>query len=226
MNFGQPSRFDSGDTDVDRARRLNDTMASIWRIFQELAPVEVVAAVAASVYGHTSQMPDPNALNRDHDRRYYPQYLVRKLIAANYAGVSVVSNSTATVIVTAGVKVQFVEFDTNDPSDGSTPDHTNDHITISEDGDYLVVVSITLESVAGVGSVCEIEVKKNNGVSDVGALHVDRDIGGGGAESGSMGMSGIAMLAEGDTIEIWVENETNTQNYILEDVTLSVVKLD
>jgi len=32
-------------------------------------------------------------------------------------------------------------------------------------------------------------------------------------------------LAINDTIEAWISNETNTQNYIVEDITLSLVKI-
>jgi hypothetical protein len=38
-------------------------------------------------------------------------------------------------------------------------------------------------------------------------------------------MSGIVTLAASDTVEVWIENETNTQNYIVEDIDLSVMRL-
>ena len=134
-------------------------------------------------------------------------------------------NANQTVIVFAGVKYQFLFFDTDDPSKECTPDHTNDHITIVHPGDYLIVCSAVCLSSGGAGTVCEVEVMRNNGAARVGPLHVDRAMAGGGGDRGSMTLTGIATLAAGDTIEVWVENETNTQNYVFEDVALSVVQI-
>jgi len=141
----------------------------------------------------------------------------------DYGGISVVQNTSQTVISTAGVAVQFVHFDTNDPASGMTPDHTNDHITIGKTGDYIIISSITVNSVTGSSSRFELTVQKNNGATIVAPLHVDRNIGGGGSQAGSASMSGMATLTKGDTLELWIENETNTKNYVLEDVTLSTL---
>jgi len=146
-------------------------------------------------------------------------------VPAVYGGISAVGNSTETAISVAGTAVQVTVFDTNSPSNGTTPDHTNDHITIATAGDYLIVSSATVNSVAGAASRFEMTVQKNNGAAAVGALHVDRNIAGGGGVAGSVSMSGIATLAASDTIEVWLENETNTANYVVEDITLSVVRV-
>ena len=53
-----------------------------------------------------------------------------------------------------------------------------------------------------------------------------RNLAGGASESGVISMSGLASLSASDTIEVWIENETNTQNYVVEDISLSVVRLD
>ncbi len=142
-----------------------------------------------------------------------------------YGGISVVSNATETTISSSGVAVQVTIFDTNAPSNNTTPDHTNDHVTISKAGDYMIVASATVNSVAGLGSKFEMTVQKNNGASLVDHLHVDRNIDGGGGKAGSVSMSGIATLAASDTIEVWIENETNTANYVVEDITLSLFQL-
>lgn len=142
-----------------------------------------------------------------------------------YAGISAVSNAGATTITDIGVAVQVLIFDTDDPSNNATPDHTNDHITITKAGDYLIIVSATVNTSAGVGQKVEITVQKNNGNSMVGALHADRNFGGGGGEAGSMSMSGIAALAATDTVEVWIENETSTDNLVVEDITLTLVQI-
>jgi hypothetical protein len=38
-------------------------------------------------------------------------------------------------------------------------------------------------------------------------------------------MCGMAELSRGDTVELWIENETGTDDTTLEDVTLCVMKL-
>jgi hypothetical protein len=38
-------------------------------------------------------------------------------------------------------------------------------------------------------------------------------------------MSDIVALAVDDTVEVWIENETNTENYVVEDITLSLFQL-
>jgi hypothetical protein len=143
----------------------------------------------------------------------------------HFAGVSVLGNTTATTISIAGTAVQYTHFNTNDPSRGAVPDHTEDHITINREGTYQIVASITVKSVAGSASQIGLDIQKNNGASSISNIHAHRNLAGGGGDRGSMSLSGIATLAKDDTIELWVTNETNTDNYTLEDVTLSVIQL-
>ncbi len=154
----------------------------------------------------------------------------RALVAADlpgliYGGISATDSAVVTAIAVAGVAVQITVFDVNNPSNGATPDHTNDHITIVTSGDYYIAVSATVNSIVGAGSRFEMRVQKNNGAANVDPLHVDRNVGGGAVESGSVSMSGIAALTAADTIEVWIENETNTQNYVVESITLTVIEI-
>ena len=142
-----------------------------------------------------------------------------------FGEISAVGNATETAIAIAGTAVQITIFDTNSESTNTTPDHTADHITIDVKGMYMVNVSATINSVAGLGSKFEMTVQKNNGTTELGALHCDRNIAGGGGNSGVISMSGVARLAIGDTIEVWIENETNNANYIVEDITLTLFQL-
>ena len=173
-----------------------------------------------SEQGHREQA---NAIN--HLLEQINALIARLELLEPYGGISAVDNSTETTITTQGVAVQVTIFDTNDPANNATPDHTNDHITIGNAGDYMIVVSATVNSVAGLASRFEMTVQKNNGASDVGALHVDRNIDGGGGKAGSVSMSSLATLAVDDTLEVWIENETNTANYIVENITLSVMQV-
>ena len=139
--------------------------------------------------------------------------------------ISVTGNSTETTINGAGTAVQVTVFDTDGVSNGDvTPDKDNAHITVGKAGYYFIVISMTLNSVAGAGSVAEVSCKKNNGNSDL-ICHMDRTLSGGGGESGVVSLSGIATLDVNDTVEVWIENETNTQNYVVEDCCLSLFQI-
>jgi hypothetical protein len=144
----------------------------------------------------------------------------------SYSGISSIDNATAHVIAVAGTAVQVTTFDTNSPSANLTPDHTNDHITVDAAGDYLIMVSATVNSVAATPTRFEMTVQKNNGASVVGSLKCHRNLGGGGGEAGVISMSGIATLAASDTVEVWLENETNTDNYTVINIDLSMRRLD
>lgn len=141
-----------------------------------------------------------------------------------YGEICAVTNAVETAITVAGTAVQVTIFDTNGPSNNTTPDHTNDHITIIKPGVYLINVSATVNSDAGLGSKFEITCKKNDGASDI-IPHMDRNMAGGGGEAAVISMSGLATLARFDTIEIWIENETNDANYLVEDISLSVLHI-
>jgi len=141
-----------------------------------------------------------------------------------FAEINAEDNLTETAIVTQDVPVQVTIFDTNGEANNATPDHTNDRITIDNAGKYLVTVSATVDSVAGAASRFEMSVQKNSGAESIIA-HVNRNISGGGGETGVVAMIGVADLAAKDTVEVWMANETNTQNYVVNDISLSVVQI-
>lgn len=125
-----------------------------------------------------------------------------------------------------GNKVQITTFDTNGPSNGMTPDHTNDHITVDTAGHYLLTVSIALESTgAGSAALVGIAAYKNNGVTSFDNCHAHRRLSGGGTDEGSASISGIVDLDVNDTVEVWFWNETNTNDLVVDDITLSLVQI-
>jgi hypothetical protein len=142
-----------------------------------------------------------------------------------FGEISAVSNSTETAISVAGTAVQVTIFDANGESNFTTPDHTNDHITIIQSGIYFISVSATVNSVSGSASRFEMTVQKNNGASTTGAIHCDRNLAGGSGESGVISMTGAASLVANDTIEVWIENETNTANYVVENISLFLMRI-
>jgi hypothetical protein len=130
-------------------------------------------------------------------------------------------------IAASGVanKVQITTFDTNGESNNMTPDHTNDHITVDKPGMYLCTVSLSALSAAGAGYELGVSLWKNNGDTQFDNVHAHRDLAGGGGDTGSITLSGIVDLAASDTMEIWVWNETNTTDVVIEDITLSLVQI-
>jgi len=148
--------------------------------------------------------------------------LIQVIAPLEFGGISVIENATQTTISTAGVAVQITIFDTNEPANGTAPDHTNDHITVNKTGTYLITCAVTLISISGAGAKFHLDIRKNNGATIVGQIHTDRNMSGGGSDAGSATMSGLAVLSSGDTIETWVINETNTQNVIVEDINLAI----
>ena len=124
-----------------------------------------------------------------------------------------------------GNKVQVTAFTVNGESNLTTPDHTNDHITIVKAGKYLVTISMSFESAGATSYVLSGSLWKNNGATQYQNVHMSRSLSGGGGDFGSSSMSGICDFATNDTIELWIWNETNTNDVIIDDVTLSIVQI-
>ena len=141
-----------------------------------------------------------------------------------YGEISAIDNATVTTIALQNVAVQVTIFDTQGQYNNTDPNLTSSHIAIQKSGVYFVAVSATINSISGASSRAEITVRKNNGVAQI-IPHVDRNLAGGGGESGVISISGMASLAAGDTVEVWIENETNTQNYVVQDIGLSVMQI-
>lgn len=137
----------------------------------------------------------------------------------------VIGNAVATAFAFAGIKVQYTRFDTDGLSSRMTPDHTRDHIEADVDGTFLVICSITADSVAGIGAAFDFQLYKNNGTVILTNLHAHRDFAGGAGEIGSISLSGTVVLLSGDTVELWVTNDSNTQSIVITDVTMSIVQI-
>jgi hypothetical protein len=134
--------------------------------------------------------------------------------------------ASAVTITGTGIanKVQITAFSTNGCSNGSvTPDHTNSHVTVGKAGDYEISVNIHADSVAGAGAQFGFAAYLNNGATLLQNIHGHEDFSGGGSETNTVQLGpGCASLSADDTVEVWVWNETNTQNITIEDITLFV----
>lgn len=157
--------------------------------------------------------------------RYYNDLISRGISTPAFGAISADSNSTATTISSSSSdfsnKVQVTIFDTNDESSFTTPDHTNDHIEIEVDGVYLITACTSMSG--GINATISFAIFKNNGATKIGTratrvLSASGDV-------GSATTQALVSLVDGDTIELWVQNETNTNNVTFEDCRLSVIKV-
>lgn len=143
-----------------------------------------------------------------------------------YGEIWVKDNMVETAIGIAGTFVQVTVFTQNGQSNGTTPDHTNDHITVNTDGIYLLLGSFCVESIgAGAADLVALEARKNNGTVIFNNTFHHRKLAGGGGDVGMMGFVGMANLSSGDTIEVWLTNESNATNILVCHANLSVVLL-
>jgi len=146
----------------------------------------------------------------------------KKLLNLEYAQIEVEGNATATNFSAASTdfsnKVQIVIFTADGISNGATPDHTNDHITINTTGIYSVAASI---SYSGTGNTTySFAFFKNNGATQIGSRQT-RKIGAGG-DVGAFEMSTLASLTAGDTIELWAQDEDGSNSLVVEDAVFSI----
>lgn len=123
-------------------------------------------------------------------------------------------------------KVQITSFTVNGASNNTTPDHTNDHITITKAGKYLCTFAMAISSAAA-GGADEVgfAAYKNNGTTEFLNLCGHRTLSGGGTDRGSCSGSGIIDLSVSDTIEVWIWNEDSTDNIVVDDITLTLVQI-
>lgn len=117
---------------------------------------------------------------------------------------------------------QILGFDTNGEFNGTTPDHTQDHIIILTKGIYRIFFDMMFSG--SVSSVFKAYVFKNNGTTQLVNVGIHRAIGTGG-DIGATAASGLASLDVGDTIELWVSSTGDNKSITIDDVVLSVIKI-
>jgi len=125
-------------------------------------------------------------------------------------------------LTTASVSTwyQIVSFAVNGESNGCTPDHTNDHITVHTAGTYQVHYSVSAHGHQS--HDYDIHVARNNNATDFDetATHFSTPTAG---RVISMSGSGILTLAAGDTIELWILRSSAGSNI---DVTFDHINLN
>ncbi|NIR16640.1 MAG: hypothetical protein GWN86_23045 [Desulfobacterales bacterium] len=140
--------------------------------------------------------------------------------APHYGEIWVSGNSTPTSIFSLSVWQPILEFTQNGQSNGATPDHTNDYITIARDGVYFVTVSASFTG--GASCTYEAEVFKNAGVTPFQNIHAEGKLNAS-SDISSMSLSGIASLSASDTVEVWIRQIAGSlTSPTFKHVTLSV----
>lgn len=110
-------------------------------------------------------------------------------------------------IVAANTPVQYTGFTANGESNNTTPDHTNDHITITQAGKYLVTVALAarLDSNMG-GGFITFHLNLNNGATEITkaplVLNQVLDVNRAGA------VTALLDLSANDTLELWGESSS------------------
>ena len=111
-------------------------------------------------------------------------------------------NATGTDLALQDTYYQVTIFDTNGESNGMTPDHTNNHITVLTKGRYFVSISLAAYSAAD--NEYHFHLFKNNGAVKFDNVSANRNTANAN-KVGSMSASGIIQANVGDTLELWVE---------------------
>lgn len=134
---------------------------------------------------------------------------------------------TLHAIAGAGIanRVQVTSFDTNSISKGITADAANNQIIINETAWYFLLATISAESSGGGGFEGGFGIFKNSGATLLEATHKHRDLSGGGGDTGVIALSGAAYLEKDDTIETWIWNEDSGTDYVIDDITMTAIRI-
>lgn len=142
-----------------------------------------------------------------------------------YGGISVKDNADTLTLNSAAI-VQVTDFDTNDPSNNTTSDHTNDHITINVAGDYFVFASMHVNNNAAQSHIIDISLFKNNGTIEFVNVHAHRNLTGGLGDVGAIPMGGLITVSVSDTLEVWATtNAAGDRSVTISDITLSIIQV-
>ena len=102
---------------------------------------------------------------------------------------------------------QITSFTVNGEANDAAPDEREDHITIGKAGRYLATINISFSQTTAVSIEYDFHLKINNGATDFPCVSAHRDTNGA-STVGNCSCTGIVDLANGDTVELWVERLT------------------
>lgn len=119
-----------------------------------------------------------------------------------YGEIYVADNTITTDLAAQDTWYQITIYNTDGANNNATPDHTNDHITVTKAGHYLVNCHLCIKSAASNSYV--FSVFKNNGDTQFANLQGHRQTTVAN-KPGSLSINGIIDVAANDTIEVWVK---------------------
>jgi len=142
-----------------------------------------------------------------------------------FGEIYVKDNANATTLNSAA-KVQITDFAVNGVSVNTSPDHTNDHITITKAGIYKANLSLHVNNNAAQTHTIDVSLFKNNGATEFDNVHGNRTLTGGSGDVGSMSCCGLVSLSVNDTIEVWADtSDAADRSVTFEDVNLNLVQI-
>lgn len=142
----------------------------------------------------------------------------------HYAEILNIDNGV-TITLNTSADVQIDIFDKNGPSNGSTPDYTNHHITVGVDGMYLITCNVMYSNTSLGGQYGNWDIQKNNGAARVGDLHQHFSIPAADTRT-ALHLSGIVALDAGDTIEVWMGTNVAADRAMrIQTISLSIVQI-
>lgn len=130
-----------------------------------------------------------------------------------------------TALAAQDTDYQVLGFDTNGVSNNTTPDHTNDHITVTNAGIYLIHYSISSRSATS--NNFEFEVKYNNGATDLANCHTNRVT----TTAGRLGVSSVSCMGDipaSATLEVWVRRTDGgavSKTITIEHITFNALQI-
>ena len=145
--------------------------------------------------------------------------------AGQYAELNNQSNGTALTITAASTdfsnKVQIPFSTASSVEQGLNADNATEDITVGTTGIYHVSVSLSFSG--GANETYSFAVFANNGANQL-TTRSTRRVGSGGAV-GNAGICGNVSVAAGVTLEVWIQNETSTDNCTVEDASFSAFRI-
>ena len=161
----------------------------------------------------------------------YVNATVGWVVAANsivgaYGSLSIEDGTTATTFGGASTdftsKAQITVFDTDGSSLAMTPVNAQDHLVIRRTGEYQLFATVSF--IGGSTDVYSLAFFKNNGATKLGS-RTTRKIGSGATDTGACSVSALETLTAGDTIELFIQNETDTSDCTIQDCVFSAIQI-
>lgn len=146
-----------------------------------------------------------------------------------HAQISCEDNATATTVSSTqsdwSAKSQFVGFSSDFPDSlYATPDHTNDHITLTSAGTWEVSCVVTLSG-SVVSDLWELALWKNNGATQVSTKQGVNIRGAGLTYEKQVTISGLVDASANDTIELWVQRTNGTGSITITNAVMTALKV-